>query len=298
MSIVINLKADTGLVDRTENTERFYEDIRRYPTLTREEEIKWFNLLHNGTPKQKEEARDYIIKCNLRLVIAVAKKWAKTDTLMDYTNEAAIGLMEAINSFDETKGVKFCSFAIWYLKRAINHYNTEHVPIVKRTNLSKTHHVIAKAINDFFQQNERAPSTDELLDVINKKYKKNVKDKNDLLEIQMTRIDAEAKEEEEYALSGITDFNEAYASVNKYEKQATDMFNKRLVSALLSNLTEREKLLIELRFGLCDDNGLKREHELSEIADRLGITKERARQIEIEALQKMTKAYQKKHQKG
>ena len=103
MGLVINLKADTGLVDRSENTTRFLKDVKDFPTLTREEEIEWFTKYKHGTKEEKEIARDYIMLCNQRMIIAAAKKWAKTDTLMDYVNEANFGLNEAIEKFDPSK---------------------------------------------------------------------------------------------------------------------------------------------------------------------------------------------------
>jgi RNA polymerase primary sigma factor len=141
MSLVINLKAETGLVDRSENTTRFYEDIKKFPTLTKEDEDKWFDVLKNGSPEEKSFARDYIWLCNQRLVIAAAKKWATTDTLTDYINEANIGLAEAIDKFELDKGTKFCTYAMWFIKRAINNYNNDVAPMVRKTNLSSRYQV-------------------------------------------------------------------------------------------------------------------------------------------------------------
>ena len=295
MSLVVNLKAtDTGLVDRSENTTRFYEDIRRYPKLSREDEVKWFEILHHGTKEEQKKAYDHLIKCNQRLVVSVAKKWANTDTLMDYVNEANFGLIEAIGAFDPSKGNKFCSFAIWYLKRAINHYNTEGAPMIRKTNSSKTSHVISKATNDFFQKYERAPSTDELLDIVNDKYKKNIKSKGDLLNLQMARIDVNDHDEEEYAYGDVADFNNASASANGYEQQVVDNYNKKLVNALLSELSPREQLLLKMKFGMYEDRGLQRELEIIEIADKLGLTPERVRQLEAKAIKKLKKIVAKK----
>ena len=123
MGYVINLKADTGLVDRTENTIRFLKDVKDYPTLTKEEAIEWFKKYKYGDKKESDMARDYLMLCNQRLVLAAAKKWAKTDSYMDYVNEANFGLLEAIERFDITKDVKLSTYAMWFIKRAINNYN-------------------------------------------------------------------------------------------------------------------------------------------------------------------------------
>lgn len=293
MGLVINLKADTGLVDRTENTSRFYNDIKDYPTFTREEEVAWFTQLHHGkTKEERDYARTYIMLCNQRMVVAAAKKWATTDTLMDYVNEANFGLDEAIDSFDVSVGTKFASYAMWYILRAINNYNNGDNQLVKKTNLSKTFHVVSKATNDFLQEFERTPTADELLEIINTKYKKDITDKNDLIQTHYTSIDlGEANEDENYPSGDMADYNRASASYNEYENKANEEFNQKLVSSLMNKLSPREKEIIKMRFGLSDDNGLKREYEREEIGQKLGLTAERVRQLEAEAMDKMKKEY-------
>lgn len=294
MGLVINLKADTGIVDRSENTTRFYKDIVVYPTLTREEEVEWFNRMHNGaTEEERTFAKEYIILCNQRLVIAAAKKWAKTDTLMDFVNEANIGLNEAIEKFDETKDVKFASYAMWFILRAMNTYNNGDCQIVKKTNFSKTFHVISKATNDFIQKNERNPTPEELLDVINDKYKKDIKDKADLIPTHYASIDlGDSNDDENYPSGDIVDYNRASASYNDYEDVEKEDFNKRLVSSMLNKLSPRKQQIIKMRFGMYEETkGLRREYEREEIAEKLGLTSERVRQLENEAMEEIRMEY-------
>lgn len=293
MGLVINLKADTGLVDRTENTTRFYNDIKDFPTLSREDEVYWFNKLHHGkTKKEREDAREYIILCNQRMVIAAAKKWASTDSLMDYVNEANFGLNEAIDCFDVSVGTKFASYAMWYILRAINNYNNGENQLVRKTNLSKTFHVISKATNDFLQEFERTPTSEELLEIINKKYKKDICDKNDLIQTRYASIDIDgANDDDTYLGNDIADYNTASASYNECVSHENNEFDKKLVSSLLSKLSPRKQEIIKMRFGLYADNGLKREYEREEIGYKLGLTAERVRQLEGEAMDEMKKEY-------
>jgi RNA polymerase primary sigma factor len=293
MGLVINLKADTGLVDRSENTTRFYNDIKDYPTFTREEEIAWFNQLRHGATKEERDwARTYIMICNQRMVVAAAKKWASTDTLMDYVNEANFGLSEAIESFDATVGTKFASYAMWYILRAINVYNNGDNQLVRKTNQSKTFHVISKATNDFLQEFERTPTPEELLEIINGKYKKDIIDKNDLIPTHYASIDlGEANEDENFIGGDMVDYNRASASYNDYVEKENNDFDKKLVSSLLNKLSPRKKEIIKMRFGLFDDNGLNREYEREEIGQKLGLTAERVRQLEAEAMDEMKKEY-------
>ena len=296
MSLVINLKADTGLVDRSENTTRFLKDVKDFPTLTREEEIEWFTKYKHGTKEEKEIARDYIMLCNQRMIIAAAKKWAKTDTLMDYVNEANFGLLEAMDRFDTTHNVKFASYAMWFIKRAINKYICGDLQVVKRPNYSKTFHVLSKATNDFLQKNERTPSPDELFDIVTVKYGKDIKDKNDILDLKVSYVDESANDEDESPNYGdVAAYNRASASYNEYEEKEKEEFNKKVVSSLLSKLSPRKQQIIKMRFGMYEgDNGLRREYEREEIGQIIGLTSERVRQLELEAMDEMKVEYLRK----
>lgn len=299
MSLVINLKADTGLVDRSENTTRFLKDVKDFPTLTREEEIEWFTKYKHGTKEEKEIARNYIMLCNQRMIIAAAKKWAKTDTLMDYVNEANFGLLEAMDRFDTTHNVKFASYAMWFIKRAINKYICGDLQVVKRPNYSKTFHVLSKATNDFLQKNERTPSPDELFDIVTVKYGKDIKDKNDILDLKVSYVDESANDEDESPNYGdVAAYNRASASYNEYEEKEEEEFNKKVVSSLLSKLSPRKQQIIKMRFGMYEgDNGLRREYEREEIGQIIGLTSERVRQLELEAMDEMKAEYLRKIKK-
>lgn len=294
MRKIINLGADTGLVDRSENTTRFYRDIRHYKTLTRDEEVKWFTIMRNPslTQAERDYARDFIIKSNQRLVIAAAKNYSTTDTLMDFTNEANFGLMEAVNDFNPNLGNKFASFALWYIKRAINAYRNGDSQVVKRPNITKTFHVMSKAKNDFLQKNERMPTSDELFNIINDKYKKNIRDKNDLNDIHYSSIDKSSDDDDESDIGTITEYNVCSASCNGYEYTEKKEYDEKLVNSMLKSLGDREQTIVRMLFGLYDDgHGFKREYELSEIAKKVGLTTERVRQLKDSSLKKLKKAY-------
>ena len=278
MSLVINLKADTGLVDRSENTTRFLKDVKDFPTLTREEEIEWFTKYKHGTKEEKEIARDYIMLCNQRMIIAAAKKWAKTDI---------------------THNVKFASYAMWFIKRAINKYICGDLQVVKRPNYSKTFHVLSKATNDFLQKNERTPSPDELFDIVTVKYGKDIKDKNDILDLKVSYVDESANDEDESPNYGdVAAYNRASASYNEYEEKEEEEFNKKVVSSLLGKLSPRKQQIIKMRFGMYEgDNGLRREYEREEIGQIIGLTSERVRQLELEAMDEMKVEYLRKIKK-
>ena len=279
--------------------------------MTREEETDWFTMLIEAKQKIDEaktnddtktfeemtafaqEIKNLIASSNQRLCVSAAKNWASTDTLMDYVNEANIGLMEAIDKFDPTRGVKFASYAMWFIKRAIEIYHNGTLPIVRRTNNAKTWSIVSGVISDFTQKNERPPSQDELLELVNSKLKKGIKDKFDLTEMYVTMVDEYSYDNDEKTYnSDAADYNRASASLNSYEAKSDDDFNKTLVKSLLECLTPREQKLIQMRFGLLEVNGIKREFELQEVAEELGITSERVRQLEASILKKLLKEYE------
>ena len=281
MALVINTSIDSGLVDRSENTKRFYKDVKSYPTLTAEQERYWFNIFKNGaTRKEREYAREYIINCNQRYIISVAKNWATTDNLMDYVNEANIGLMEAMDKFNIEEGVKLITFASFYIKRAINSYRNGDLQVVKRPNCSKTFHVMSKAKNGFIQENEREPTLQELFDIINNKYKKNIKDPRDLLDFNYGSIDCgSTSEEESRGIGTIMEYNSTSSSLNDCEYDVEKKYQEELIKKYLRILSPREQTIIKMYFGMYDDKGLKRQFTPKEIGDKLGLTQERVRQL-------------------
>lgn len=313
MGFVINLKAETGLVDRSENTTRFYKDIKDYKPFTKEDEIKWFTRLQEAREKKNklekssdkkgysdacreyDEIRNHIILCNQRLVISAAKNYSTTDTLTDYINEVNFGLIEAIEKYDISKGVKFASYAMWYIIRAINEYKYGDAEMVQKSNLYKTFHVMSKAKNNFIQKNEREPNTEELLEIMNNVYGKNIRDTNDLIDVNYASIDADSTDDEDnYTGNDISAYNRTSASYNDYEKIENNEFNVNLISSLLSILTPREREIIKMRFGLCEYDGFRREYELQEIAEKLGLTTERIRQLEGSAMKALKNEYKKR----
>lgn len=302
MGYIINLKADTGLVDRSENTVRFYKDIKDYPTFTKEEEKEWFekldaikekidntddDILKQTLEKEYLKVRDYIILCNQRLLISAAKNYSTTETLTDYINEANFGLLQAINEYDVKKGWRFSTYAMWFILRAINHYKYGVNQTIKKPNYYKTFHVISKATNQFIQKHEREPMPNELLEIVNNVYKKNIRDSNDLLDINYSSINYESDDENQSNFGEVTEYNKTSASYNDFEKTEADEYNGKMVSSLLKVLSPRSRKIIEMRFGLYDDNGFKRQYEVREIADYFDMSPERIRQIERESIKLM-----------
>ena len=284
--MVVNLKSPTSdYFERTETLTRFYEDIRKYDVMTDDKEVEMFKLFKNGNKKEQEYARNYIISCNQRFVVAMAKRYATNENILDLINEGNIGLMEAMNDFDITKGYKFTTWAVWYIRRAINQYCINYGNLVKKTNVSKTYHVISQATNKFIQREYRQPTLEELLEIINKEHKADVKSIEDIIETKITSIDegfnSSTDGEETYCDMSL--YNSYSSSFNDYERISNEDFNNKLISNMLDKLPEREKTIIKMVFGI----GYYREYELQEIAEELGLTTERVRQIKNSVINDM-----------
>lgn len=290
MSMIVSIGANNSLLTRTDNITRYFKEISKYPTLSKEDEIEYFGMMHNGTEEERKFAREYIINCNQRLAVSVAKQWANAENLPDYINEVNIGLIEAVEKFDENRGVRFCSYAMWFMVRAINRYNNEVCPLVRRTNQSKTFHVVAKARNKFMQENSREPSDEELLDLINTEFNKDVKDKYDLIDIHPVSID-DSVECDDFTFNDSIEFNSRTSSINEYEVKMSEEYNTQFIKSLLGCLSDRESKIIKLKFGLMELNGVKRCFDNYEIAEEFGITPERVRQIAKDSLNKIKKEH-------
>ena len=287
--MVVNLKSPTtDYFERTETLTRYYEDIRKYDVMSEEKEVEMFNLFKNGNKQEQEYARNFIINANQRFVVAMAKRFATNENILDLISEGNIGLIEAMKDFDVTKGNKFITFAVWYVRRAINNYCINYGNLVKKTNLSKTYHVIAQATNKFIQTEYRQPTLEELLEIVNKEHKADIKSIEDIIDTKISSIDEGFNSEDDDAVFGeMSLYNSYSSSFNEYEKISNDDFNNKLISSMLGNLPEREKTIIKMVFGI----GYYREYELQEIAEELGLTTERVRQIKNSVIKEIKEKY-------
>lgn len=287
--MVVNLKSPTtDYFERTETLTRYYEDIRKYDVMSEEKEVEMFNLFKNGNKQEQEYARNFIINANQRFVVAMAKRFATNENILDLISEGNIGLIEAMKDFDITKGNKFITFAVWYVRRAINNYCINYGNLVKKTNLSKTYHVIAQATNKFIQTEYRQPTLEELLEIVNKEHKADIKSIEDIIDTKISSIDEGFNSEDDDAVFGeMSLYNSYSSSFNEYEKISNDDFNNKLISSMLGKLPDREKTIIKMVFGI----GYYREYELQEIAEELGLTTERVRQIKNSVLKEIKEKY-------
>ena len=257
----------------------FIKDINKYKLLTPTEEKELVERMLNGD----EEAKEKLITANQRFVYTIAKRYGNEDNLLDLVNEGNLGLMMALETFDQTRGNRFLSYAIWYIKREINAYLNNENHLIRKTNNSKTVYKINKVKSKFFAEHGRYPDIDEMAEILEEEYGLKIKDKGDLLDISTTSISTCFDDEDGCAFENSTFFTEKTATENNYEDETNREQNSFMSDTLMVVLDDRERLIISMAFGI----GQVKEYTNAEIGEKIGMSSERVRQIKNEALEKM-----------
>ncbi len=290
--MIINVNISNAISDRTETLTRYYQDIKKYRVLTQEEETELFKIYRdpNSTEEEKNFAVEAIMNANYRFAVTVAKQYSTNDTLPDIIEEANIAMLSAVKTFDPDRGVKFIHYAVHTMRRDINNYCIKNNAMVRKNNYSKTYHVISKATNDFMQLECRKPTTEELSEILETKYGVVINDLRDIIENKYIYIDTDEVEDDSKNISEMNIFNSYTSSTNNYEESIDDEYNKVITQNLLEKLDDRERTILKMSFGIGEYD---REYELSEIAEKMGLTTERVRQLKIKAKEKFAVAYKK-----
>ena len=293
MSKVIDLNiTQTEYFERTHALKQFYEDIRKYDVLSKEEEMKLFKVYKTGSPSESQKARDILILSNQRFVIAMAKRYGTNDNILDLISEGNKALIESLKSFDPSKEARFTTYAVWYIRRELNNYCIKNGNLVRKNNLPKTYHIISRATNKFIQEEFRQPTPHELLEILQKDYDISLKSINDVLSTKYLYIDDPTREgdsNEENTIATIA-FNSYTAYNNDCERTIEKEFNKSLITSMLNELPDREQKIIKWSFGI----GVEYPMDKQDIGDKLGMSGERVRQLKESALVKLQDIYKKK----
>ena len=279
----LNLGAETedlvpDSVDMTEPLKIYLKEIGRIPLLTAEEELELGRQIAEGDT----EARRKMEEANLRLVVAVAKHYAgKGMQFMDLIQEGNIGLMRAVEKFDYTKGSKFSTYAVWWIKeailRALDSQSREiRVPVRVAQNMNK----ISRTERKMEQTLGREVATEEIAKELHMTTEE-VERMQSYIKNPVS-LETPVGDEED---SSLEDFIEDTQEPTPEEAVAA-LVQKEEVQEMLSTLTEKEQKILRLRYGLEDGNV----HTLEETGQILGVTRERIRQLESRALEKLRKS--------
>jgi RNA polymerase primary sigma factor len=266
----------------------YYRDIRRYKPLSQEETKELFKLYRNGTKNEREFAFNKICNHNIRLVVSLARDYcSQEDNLNDLIQEGNIGLMKAVEMFDEENGTPFPGYSMYWIRRYINIFKTNITPMIAQTNRSKTANVIVTISNELYQKFERVPTPDEILDEYNIRYStKPINETDDMVDVGYVYIDQfDQSEENCQGMQDFLEYNSASMSHNSHIEEEETEYNKDMVSKFLDGLTENETKVIRMLYGL--DTGI--ETSVSVVSSKLGVSNQRISQLHSAALRKMKK---------
>jgi RNA polymerase primary sigma factor len=264
-----------------ESLDRYLVEISRMPMITPDQEVELAQIIRKGG-KKGEEAKEKLVTANLRFVVSVAKQYQHQGVpLSDLINEGNLGLITAADKFDETRGFKFISYAIWWIRQSILQSIAEYSSIVRRPQSQiAISNKIKNATNEFIQKYQRYPSAEELSDLISLEIDKI--EKAIQAEAHVASIDAPITEDEGTTMADMISSSSEYASDRKvdYDSMCND-----LMQVLTSILNERERIIVIQSFGIgCPERGL------DAIGNDLGLTRERVRQIRERGLDKVRKS--------
>lgn len=273
----------------TDTVRLYLRECGTTPLLTSEEEMKLAQTIEIGklpdaTEEQKEaatKAKQEMANANLRLVVSIAKKYpGRGMPFLDLIQEGNMGLLKAVDKFDYTKGYKFSTYATWWIRQAItrsiaDQARTIRVPVHMVETINKMNRIARR----FLQEHGREPSNEELAKLMETTIDK-IREAKKAAQDPIS-LETPIGEKED---SHLGDFIEDQKSASPEDEAAATM-RREQIHNLLDTLTEREKGVIILRYGI--EDGTQR--TLEEVGKYFGVTRERIRQIEGKALKKLKK---------
>ncbi len=272
------LKITKSITNRdSESLEKYLSEIAKEEMITVEEEVQLAQRIRKGDQKALER----LVKANLRFVVSVAKQYQHQGlSLPDLINEGNVGLIKAAQKFDETKGFKFISYAVWWIRQSILQAIAEQsrivrLPLNKIGTLNKIH----KAYNQLEQEFQRAPLAEEISVVVELPEEKISSTLS--MSGRPVSVDAPLVEGEESSLLDLMENKESPMADSGLIGESL----KKEIQRTLSTLSEKERCVIELFYGIG-----KKEMSLEEIGQEIGLSRERTRQIKENALRRLQKS--------
>jgi len=269
------LKVTQSITQRTLIIDKYLQEIGREPLISVDEEVDLAQRIHQGDSC----ALDKLVRANLRFVVTVAKQYQNQGlSLEDLINEGNIGLIIAAQKFDETRGFKFISFAVWWIRQRIMQAVNEQSRII-RLPLNQVGSVnkVNKAICTFIQKYERNPSAEELADEMGMQVEKVETAMRHSASRSMS-IDAPFSDDDENSLLDLLPNTDSPVTDHSLEGESLSTE----IDRALSTLSDREGEIIKMFFGIGGH-----EMTLEEIGDQFGLTRERVRQIKEKAIRRL-----------
>lgn len=253
----------------------YLKEIGKVPLLSAEEEVELARRMEKGD----EEAKRKLAEANLRLVVSIAKKYVGRGMLfLDLIQEGNLGLIKAVEKFDYRKGYKFSTYATWWIRQAITRSIADQARTIRiPVHMVETINKLIRVSRQLLQELGRDPSPEEIakeMDLTEDKVREIMK-----IAQEPVSLETPIGEEEDSHLGDFIEDEDAPAPA----AAASFMLLKEQLGDVLDTLTEREKRVLELRFGIEDG----RPRTLEEVGKEFGVTRERIRQIETKALRKL-----------
>ncbi len=270
------LKITKSITNRdSQSLDKYLTEISREDMINAEQEVELAKLIKKGDQRALEK----LVRANLRFVVSVSKQYQNQGlTLPDLINEGNLGLIKAAQRFDETRGFKFISYAVWWIRQSILQAIAEQSRIVRLPlNQVGSLNKINKVFAQLEQELERPPVADELAAALEIPEDK-VKDTMSVSGRHVS-VDAPLKEDEDFSLLDLISNNESPSADGELMRESL----QREIERSLETLTERERDVIRLFFGIGMNHGLT----LEEIGDKFDLTRERVRQIKEKAIRRL-----------
>ena len=267
------------------NLKHYLEEIAKYPTLTEAEEKSIGEKIRQGD----KEALQTLVKSNLRFVVSYVKKYRGMGlSLLDLVDEGNVGLIEAAKRFDPTRGVRFVSYAVWWIRQAIVHALTLNSRILTiPQKLADQISLMKRKTAELKTELGRDPTREEIAKVMG--VSETDIDDLEILDERNLSLSDKVNDDDLEVEDRISD-----AASPSVEYQIIKASVQQQIRNILVELDEKEALVLKLRFGLDDDRPLT----LQEIGARLKLTRERIRQIEQKAMRKLSRSQKLQHLKG
>ncbi len=269
------LKITKSITNReSASLDKYLQEIGKYELISVEEEVELAQRIRKGD----QEAIEKLTQANLRFVVSVAKQYQNQGlTLPDLINEGNLGLIKAAEKFDETRGFKFISYAVWWIRQSIMQAINEQsrivrLPLNQVSSLSKYN----KAVAEFEQKNQRRPTPEELAKLLDLPKEKVM----DTMRVsgRHVSVDAPFADGEDNSLLDVLENGDSPIA----DRGLINESLSKEIDRAFSTLTERERLILKLSFGI----GMP-EMSLEEIGEKFGLTRERVRQIREKAIRRL-----------
>lgn len=269
--------ADIQYVKVNDPVKMYLKEIGRVPLLNADQEKEIAQRIANGD----EEAKDDLITANLRLVVAIAKKYVGRGLhFLDLIQEGNLGLVKAVDKFDYTKGFKFSTYATWWIRQAITRAIADQARTIRiPVHMVETINKLTRVQRQLVQELGREPNSEEIAERMGNGITPEKVREIQKIALDPVSLETPIGEEDD---SHLGDFIEDKQALSP-DEYATKELLKDEINEVLGLLNERERKVLQLRFGLLDG----RQRTLEEVGKEFNVTRERIRQIEAKALRKL-----------